>query len=146
MPGSADATINFCTVPGTQASELIDELQAVINDPMVEVTEAPTRMAAGPMTPDQQKAMAAMRARGPIPESPQGTALYAALAKHAKVTYPEALVTPYLFQAGTDAYAWRSRGIPVYGIYPHPITDEALTRMHGNDERAPVDSLITGLK
>jgi beta-lactamase class A len=25
---------------------------------------------------------------------------------------------PYLFQAGTDAGAWRSRGVPVYGIYP----------------------------
>lgn len=148
IPGSADATINFRTIPGTTAGELIDELQSVINDPMVEVTQAPMRLSNSPMTPEQEKAMAAALARraNPIPESPLTTELYKALAKHAKLTYPEALVTPYLFQAGTDAYAWRSRGIPVYGIYPYPITAEDLTRMHGNDERVPIDSLVTGLK
>ncbi len=148
IPGSADATINFRTIPGTTAGELIDELQTVINDPMVEVLEAPMRLTAGPQTPDQEKAAVAMAAlrRKPIPESPLTTELYQALAKHAKLTYPEALVTPYLFQAGTDAYAWRSRNIPVYGIYPYPITAEDLTRMHGNDERVPIDSLVSGLK
>lgn len=52
--------------------------------------------------------------------------------------------TPYLFQAGTDAGAWRSRGIPVYGIYPYPITADELTRMHGNDERVSAQSLEQG--
>ena len=47
-------------------------------------------------------------------------------------------------QAGTDAGAWRSRGIPVYGIYPYAITAEDLTRMHGNDERVSVESLAQG--
>ncbi len=129
IPGSADATLNFRTIPGTTAAELIDELQTVINDPLVEV-----------------KQLVATRRMLPSPESPLTTDLYQALAKHAKLTYPEALVTPYLFQAGTDAYAWRSRGVPVYGIYPYPITAEDLTRMHGNDERVPVDSLVSGLK
>jgi hypothetical protein len=27
-------------------------------------------------------------------------------------------VTTFLFQEDTDATAWRSRGVPVYGIYP----------------------------
>ena len=53
-------------------------------------------------------------------------------------------VTPYLFQAGTDAPTWRSRGIPVYGIYPYPIDAEDLTRMHGNDERVSIESLRQG--
>lgn len=131
IPGSADATLNFRIIPGTSAGELIDELKSVIDDPLVEVTEL---------------AVDASRKRPPIPESPITSALYTALARHARQTYPEALVTPNLFQAGTDAYAWRSRGIPVFGIYPYPITAEDLTRMHGNDERVPVDSLVTGLK
>lgn len=145
IPGSADATINIRTVPGTTAGELIDELQTVINDPMVQVMEAPLSLTRGPLTEEQKKAMAA-RPRGPIPESPQVNELYQSLAKHAKLTYPEALVTPYLFQAGTDSYTWRMRGIPVYGIYPYPITAEDLTRMHGNDERVPIDSLVSGLR
>ena len=53
-------------------------------------------------------------------------------------------VTPYLFQAGTDAGTWRSRGIPVYGIYPYAISAEDLTRMHGNDERVSIESLRQG--
>ena len=34
--------------------------------------------------------------------------------------------------------------MPVYGIYPYPITAEELTRMHGNDERVSVASLRQG--
>ena len=51
---------------------------------------------------------------------------------------------PYLFQAGTDSFAWRSRGVPVYGIYPYPISAEDLKRMHGNDERVSIESLRRG--
>lgn len=55
-------------------------------------------------------------------------------------------MTPYLFQAGTDASAWRSRGVPVYGIYPYPIDADELTRMHGNDEKVSVVSLEQGVQ
>ncbi len=58
--------------------------------------------------------------------------------------FPGAEVTPYLFQAGTDAGAWRSRGVPVYGIYPYPIDADELTRMHGNDEKVSITSLEQG--
>ena len=78
------------------------------------------------------------------PPSPQDTELYQSLARQAKAVYPEATVTPYLFQAGTDSFAWRSRGVPVYGTYPYPIDAEDLTRMHGNDERVSIESLRTG--
>jgi len=44
----------------------------------------------------------------------------------------------------SDAMAWRSRGVPVYGADPYPITNEDLQWMHGNDERVPVDSLEEG--
>ena len=33
IPGSAEATLNFRTVPGTNVEELISEIKAVINDP-----------------------------------------------------------------------------------------------------------------
>ena len=70
--------------------------------------------------------------------------MYRALERNAKATFPGAEVTPYLFQAGTDAGAWRSRGVPVYGIYPYPITADELTRMHGNDEKVSIESLRLG--
>lgn len=61
-----------------------------------------------------------------------------------RVASAAAAATPYLFQAGTDAAAWRSRGVPVYGIYPYPIDADDLSRMHGNDERVRVESLRQG--
>jgi acetylornithine deacetylase/succinyl-diaminopimelate desuccinylase-like protein len=78
-------------------------------------------------------------------ESSTDTELYQTLARTASELW-NAPVSPYLFQAGTDAIAWRSRGIPVYGVYPYPITDDDLSRMHGNDERVPVNSLEEGEK
>lgn len=127
IPGSAEATLNFRTIPGTNTEELISEIKAVINDPRVEVTNA-------------------MPARVFTPSKPSGkdTDLFRALVKQSNVVFPGVPVTTYLFQAGTDASAWRSRGIPVYGIYPYPISSEDLTRMHGNDERVSIESLQQG--
>jgi acetylornithine deacetylase/succinyl-diaminopimelate desuccinylase-like protein len=148
IPGSAEATINFRTIPGTTAEELIEELNGVIKDPRVEITVASMRSMSpnSTMTPEQTKQMEEMmRAARNTKPSPQDNELYKALAKSLSEVYPTTKVTPYLFQAGTDSGAWRMRGIPVYGIYPYPIDHEDLKRMHGNDERVPISSLESGV-
>ncbi len=127
IPGSAEATINVRTIPGTNPADVVHEFERVIADPAVAVKVA---------SPGGGLA--------PTPPSSQDTELFHALGQQARSVFPGAEVTPYLFQAGTDAYAWRSRGVPVYGIYPYPITADELTRMHGNDERVSVDSLEQG--
>lgn len=136
IPGSAQATINFRTIPGTNAEDLIGEIKRVIQDDRVEVTVAPSGVAA--------RMTDVMKRTRTMPASSQDTELYRALVSQSKAVYPEAAVTPYLFQAGTDSSAWRMRGIPVYGIYPYPISAEDLTRMHGNDERVSIESLRSG--
>lgn len=125
IPGSAQATLNFRVLPGTDPRELVSEIQAVINDPRIEVALVPGAPTA------------------PAAPSSTDTDLYRALARSAQEVW-SAPVTTYLFQAGTDARAWRDRGVPVYGIYPYPISAEDLTRMHGNDERVPLASLEQG--
>jgi len=135
IPGSAEATINFRTIPGTTAEDLIAEMKKVINDPNVDVAVPgdPTGVARR-----YQRMMSGVK------DSPTANGLYQALAHSSSKIWPGVPVTPYLFQAGTDAFAWRSRGVPVYGIYPYPISNDDLSRMHGNDERVPVDSLEQG--
>ena len=128
IPGSADATINFRVVPGYTAADLIAEISRVINDPMVEI-KAPA---------------GAQLMNNSTRESTTETDLYRALVKSSGEVWPDVPVTPYLFQAGTDAGAWRSHNVPVYGIYPYPISNEDLSRMHGNDERVLVKSLEEG--
>jgi len=125
IPASATATINVRMIPGSDPQALLAELRRVVNDTTVEL-EMPGR-------------------RGPASApSSEDTDLYRALVRSARAQWPGAEVTPYLFQAGTDAAAWRSRGVPVYGIYPYPIDANELTRMHGNDEKVSIESLREG--
>ena len=126
IPGSATATVNLRLIPGTDPREIVKLMEQLIADPRVTVK------------------LAAAAVNAPIPVSPIENELYKALAAESKAQWPTAEVTPYLFQAGTDAGAWRSRGVPVYGIYPDPITADELTRMHGNDERVSIASLQQG--
>jgi acetylornithine deacetylase/succinyl-diaminopimelate desuccinylase-like protein len=125
IPGSAQAMINFRMVPGSDPAALVATLKKVAGDPGLEFSIGD-------------------RAYSGAPESSDTTALFRALEKEAHASFPGAEVTPYLFQASTDAAAWRSRGVPVYGIYPYPIDGDELTRMHGNDEKVSVKSLQQG--
>jgi len=127
IPGSADATVNVRTIPGTDPNQIVRDFERIINDPAVTVRLSTP--SAGP---------------SPVAASSEDTDLYRALEREARATFSGAEVTPYLFQAGTDAGAWRNRGVPVYGIYPYPITDDQLTRMHGNDENVSIESLRLG--
>lgn len=138
IPGSAQATLNLRLIPGTDPQKFIAGIRQVIDDPRVDVS-----------LPSGDSSEAA-RVKQLVEETESSksssinTDLYRALEAGAHAVWPGTPVTPYLFQAGTDAIAWRSRGVPVYGIYPYPITPEDLTRMHGNDERVPIESLQQG--
>jgi acetylornithine deacetylase/succinyl-diaminopimelate desuccinylase-like protein len=82
IPGSAEATINFRTIPGTTAAELIDEVKTVIGDVAIEVKASGQAVASQAV------------------ESPMSGELYEALIKHAQSTYPGARVTPTSFRMG----------------------------------------------
>ncbi len=138
IPGSAEATLNLRVIPGTDLEKFIAEIREVIDDPRVDVS-----LPSGD-NPDAARVQELVREAESLKSSNTNTDLYRALESSAHSTWPGRPVTPYLFQAGTDATAWRSRGIPVYGIYPYPITPEDLTRMHGNDERVAIESLEQG--
>jgi acetylornithine deacetylase/succinyl-diaminopimelate desuccinylase-like protein len=158
IPGSAEATINARIIPGTDVNQLTRDLERVIADPRVQVRTGGGRggTASADSTTAGRGARGAAPAagaaggrgagagRGASQPSSEETELFQALVKSAQTQFPGAEVTPYLFQAGTDAGAWRSRGIPVYGTYPYPIDADELTRMHGNDERVSVESLRQG--
>lgn len=125
IPGSAQATVNLRLIPGSDPAALVRDIGRVIGDSTIQLSIGG-------------------RVYEATPESPRTTDLYRALERAARATFPGAEVTPYLFQAGTDAGAWRAKGVPVYGIYPYPIDADDLTRMHGNDERVSIASLDQG--
>jgi acetylornithine deacetylase/succinyl-diaminopimelate desuccinylase-like protein len=141
IPGSAEATINCRLIPGTDLREFIAAIDRVIDDPRITVEASARGTPGGEQVLRQQ----IERLRNNKP-SREDTDLYHALVASANSLWPDAPVTPYLFQAGTDAAAWRSRGVPVYGIYPYPIDADDLSRMHGNDERVSIESLREGTR
>jgi acetylornithine deacetylase/succinyl-diaminopimelate desuccinylase-like protein len=129
--------VNFRVIPGTTPEDLVAMVKGIIRDDSIEVTlprANPGRAGAAPTVRPVSR------------ESSTDSALYKALVASSSRVWPGVPVTPYLFQAGTDASPWRTRGIPVYGIYPYPISNDDLRRMHGNDERVPVASLDQGTK
>lgn len=141
IPGNAEATINLRLLPGTNIDEILAEIRGVIQNPQIDITLAG---GGAPGTKDDvQELRKHFEEISAVQPSPTDTELYRALAFQGQAAF-HAPVTPYLFQAGTDAAAWRKRGIPVYGIYPYAIASADLSRMHGNDERVRVRSLAQG--
>jgi acetylornithine deacetylase/succinyl-diaminopimelate desuccinylase-like protein len=136
IPGEAEATVDARLLPGTSTDQLLDEVKRAIADPAVSVEMA------SPVS--QEITRNYYLKRTAMPASSTDTDLYKAIAKNAKLLWPQAETVPTLFEAGTDATAWRERGIPVYGIYPYPLNDSILRGMHGNDERISVRSLYEG--
>lgn len=144
IPGTAQAMINMRLIPGSEIDDVIHEIQTAVHDPrvVVEISNGSALSSSDGKTDDRQLRTHIQAVSGIQPSSTD-TPLYNALAMQAQAEF-HAPVTPYLFQAGTDAYAWRSRGIPVYGIYPYPVSQDDIKRMHGNDERISVHSLDLG--
>jgi acetylornithine deacetylase/succinyl-diaminopimelate desuccinylase-like protein len=136
IPGDAKAIVNTRLLPGTTTDQMIAEIKRVIGDPDIEVSIVT------PMT--QQQASDIYLVRTNAPPSPVDTARYAALDRNAKLIWKDAVLVPTLFEAGTDAMAWREHKVPVYGIYPYPLDDDILSRMHGNDERIGVEAVKQG--
>jgi len=141
IPGTAEATVNLRLLPGTDIDQVLEEVRGVIHNPRIEVT---ITSSGGPGTKDDVQTLRSnYESSRKVQPSPTDTELYQALVAEGRAEF-HAPVTPYLFQAGTDAAAWRKRGIPVYGIYPYPVPPSDLSRMHGNDERVSVRSLAQG--
>jgi acetylornithine deacetylase/succinyl-diaminopimelate desuccinylase-like protein len=75
------------------------------------------------------------------PVSTTATPLYEALETAAEAMVPGVVVTPFMSTGATDGAALRAKGIPTYGILPLPLTADDELRMHGDNERAPVQGL-----
>ncbi len=138
LPGTAEATVNMRMLPGTHPRPLIRRMKKVVADRRVQIEPVVTPPATKKETLD------GFDERAELPASKTGTDLWNSVVKQAKAQWPGVRVTPELFEAGTDAYPWRQKGIPVYGVYPYPISHADLMRMHGNDERVPIAGLEQG--
>ncbi|WP_051580738.1 M20/M25/M40 family metallo-hydrolase [Pseudonocardia acaciae] len=139
MPGSASAIMNLRLIPGgPSVAGTLDQMRATLGgDNQLKLQL--TARGLGQQTPEQLLT----QYEGRLTNTPSGTDtdVYRALEQALKDTYAGVPVTPGPFEAGTSSSPWRERGIPVYGIYPYPVDNDTIVRMHGNDERVRADAL-----
>ena len=126
IPTEASATLNIRVLPGASLEELIGRLRHAVGDPFVEFNAKPCGHDA--------------------PPSPVDSPMFLAIASAVRALDPNILPVPYLSTGATDSATLRSVGILSYGVLPFPLTQEDEDRMHGHDERVPVDALGFGVR
>ena len=126
IPSEVSATLNVRTLPDESVDDVIERLQRAVRDPDVrfEVVER------GEDAPSSD------------PDSPMFTALESC----ARALREDLVVVPYLSTGATDSAKLRRAGTPCYGILPFPMSLDDEGRMHGHDERIPVESLLFGTR
>jgi acetylornithine deacetylase/succinyl-diaminopimelate desuccinylase-like protein len=126
IPAEVSVSMNVRTIPGHSIDDLVQRLRDVVADDEIEI-EVSARGAEGP-------------------PSDESSEMFDALAGAAKALDPEITVVPYLSTGATDSSALRRIGINSYGILPFPMGEIDEGRMHGHDERVPIESLHVGTR
>lgn len=122
IPSEGSASFSFRVLPDDDVMALLAGLEAVVAEPGVRLSL------------DREPAAAP-------PVSSVTTALYRSMERAATEMAPSATVVPFMSTGATDGAALRAIGIPTYGILPFPLEMEDELRMHGDDERIPVQSI-----
>jgi acetylornithine deacetylase/succinyl-diaminopimelate desuccinylase-like protein len=126
IPGEARANLNVRLLPGDTIDALVNELTKLVNDPQVRLEVQPDSGLAAP------------------PSSLESD-FYAAITKVASQQFAGAPVLPYQSPWATDSAQLRLHNVQAYGLWPYPLADEDLKRMHGEDERIPLASFNKGI-
>lgn len=126
IPAEVTAVLNVRTIPGFRIEDVVARMKAWLDDPEIEFAVAAHTE----------------EAPGSDPSSP----MFNAIAQSAAEIDPELTIVPYLSTGGTDSAHLRRIGIDSYGILPFPMEQSDEERMHGHDERIPVQSLHFGTR
>ena len=126
IPESAGAVLNVRTLPGQSIDDVVARIRTIVAEPGVtlEITQR------GDEAPASD------------PDSP----MFNAIADAARELNPEIAVVPYLSTGVTDSARLRRIGIQAYGVLPFPMVQSDEERMHGHDERVPIQSLHFGTR
>ena len=126
IPASASAVLNIRTLPAHSIDKVVKRLRAIVLEPGVTIE----------ITHRGEEA----------PASDPGSEMFAAIAEAAHELDPKIAVVPYLSTGVTDSARLRRLGVKAYGVLPFPMVQSDEERMHGNDERVPLESLHFGTR
>ncbi|HYL46526.1 MAG TPA: M20/M25/M40 family metallo-hydrolase [Candidatus Limnocylindrales bacterium] len=127
IPSEARAIVNIRLLPGNLLAPLVGKLKDLVNDPQVRFDVEPDGAETAPSTSTS-------------------TELYAAISRAATQQFPGVTVLPMMTTVATDSVPLRLRNVQAYGVFLFPITEADYRRMHGDDERIPLDSFRQGIE
>ena len=122
---SARANLNIRIAPGETVASVLARLRRVIADDEVDLR--------------------VVASSEPSPVSPTDGPQFALVRSAVGAAYPEALVSPYVMLAASDARHFTVIAQHVYRFSPFAMTREQREGLHGNDEHVTVDALGRGV-
>lgn len=127
LPSKARALVNFRIIPGETIETVKTRAEKIIDDPRVKI---------------------AVREGAVDPSKISKTNLpaYLMLEETIHQSFPEAVVAPALVVGGTDSRAYSDLSDCVYRFQPVTFVSEDLSRIHGKDERMPVEGFANAVR
>lgn len=126
IPTEAVARLNVRTLPGQSVDSVVARLRRAVRDSLVSITVTDRREDA--------------------PASDFRSPMFTAIADAVRELSPSMVVVPYLSTGATDSAQLRAWGMQAFGVLPFPMDQGDEDRMHGNDERVPLESLHFGTR
>jgi carboxypeptidase PM20D1 len=125
VPPAATALLDCRLLPGTTIEQWTQQIGKIIQDDSISIE---------------------VFMNFPPSESKAETPLSAVIERVVKQRYPSAGVIGNVSGAFTDSHFFRERGITSYGFSPFLSKREDMLRVHGNDERIPVNTFTAGVR
>ncbi len=125
IPARSTAILDCRLLPGQDKDEWRKQVEAVVDDPRVQVTFTPP-------------------VREGYPAVDWDTELFRAIETEVKGAMEDAVVVPGMTVGATDNRFLRARGIPAYGFIPCLLSPEESAGFHGNNEFLTIDNLNMG--
>ena len=126
VPSEATANLNIRMLPGHSVEELMGQFVKIVNDPQIKFQ----------LAPDSGEN---------APPSDLKSPLFQTIERLTPQEFPGAITVPLLGTGATDSASLRLHKVQAYGLEPFPMIENDSSRVHGDDERIPVDSFHKGV-
>jgi carboxypeptidase PM20D1 len=121
IPGQAEAVVNFRILPGETRQSVLQHVREKVGEG-IELRELPGAV-------------------DPTGVSPTQAPSYQQLQRTLRSLFPEVIVTPALYVAGSDSHHFTGLTENIYRFSPVRVKPEDLPRLHGTNERIAVANL-----
>src|SRR6202158_3492620 len=126
IPSQATANLNVRMLPGHSIDGLILQFGKVVSDPQIKFK----------LAPDSGEN---------APPSDITSTLYKTIERITPLDFTGTIALPFLSTGATDSASLRLHKVQAYGLDPFPLNDIDDARMHGDDERIPIESFRKGV-